>query len=136
MARILLINPDTQHCADIKFLLHLNGYQIESCDTIDEGINRFKIFQKLDNAFDLVLIIPDKQLLGELETLQSNPFCDNLIIVHEKKARATGPKPSFSNYSICDPKLVLDCVKYHLKKAPDDIPVRNNGQSTNLHEQL
>jgi hypothetical protein len=135
MARILLINPDTQHCSDIKFLLHLNGYQIESCDTIDEGINRFKIFQKLDDAFDLVLVIPNKQLLSELEKLQSNPFCDNLIIVHEKKSRVAGPKPSFSNYCLCDPKLVLDCVRYHLKQTPDDILTQNSGPSANLHEQ-
>lgn len=115
MSRILLINPNRQQCSDIKFLLHLNGYQIECCDTINEGINRYQIFQELDNSFNLVLIVAGGELLAELQQFSENPFAGKLIIVHSKRGWKAQKKPQFSDYAICDPELVLDCVKYHLK---------------------
>ncbi len=121
MSRILLINPNRQQCSDIRFLLHLNGYQIESCDTINEGINRYQIFQELDDSFDLVLIVASGEILTELEEFTENPFSGKLIIIHSKRGWRTQKKPRFSNYAICDPELVLDCVKYHLKKSSDPI---------------
>jgi len=123
MSRILLINPNKQHCSDIKFLLHLNGYQIESCDTIDEGINRYQIFNGLDRAFDLVLIVADNNLLSELETFEQNPFGNKLIIVHEKRTWKSSKRLVFSGFAICDPKLVLDCVKNHLKNGAAEVTI-------------
>jgi CheY-like chemotaxis protein len=121
MARILLVNPNKKHCSDIKFLLHLNGYQVESCDTIDEGLNRYQIFQELGRAFDLALLVADDEQLEKLEQLEENPFFEKLIVIHEKRDRDASKTPRFPKLAICDPELVLDCVKYHLKKSPNEL---------------
>jgi hypothetical protein len=135
MSRLLLINPDKKLCSDIKFLLHLNGYQIESCDTVDEGINRYQIFQELDQGFDLALIVADNELLTELEQIEENPLFDKLIVIHEKRDREQSKSAAFSKLAMCDPKLVLDCVKYHLKRTRSEVGTETGHKTGWYHSQ-
>jgi len=116
MSRILLINPNKKHCSDIKFLLYLNGYQIEVCETIDEGINRFMIFAELNRGFDLVLIVADTEQLTELERYKNDSFFDKVVVLHEKRTKPTRKASPLKSFSTCQPELVLDYVKKHLEK--------------------
>jgi len=119
MSRILLINPQRKHCSDIKFLLFLNGYQIEVCETIDEGINRFTIFEKLENSFDLVLIVADSAQLKELEQFKDNSFLAKAIVIPdplETDNHITTP----GDVATCRPELILNYVRTHLEKSDDN----------------
>lgn len=120
MPRILLINPNPQQAADIKFLLQLNGYQTEVCETLDEGVNRFQIFWGMERGFDLVLAVVDGRLIVELEKFDNDPFYGRMIVVHERRTERQDQKGILKKFPNCDPNLVLDCVKYHLKEIKND----------------
>jgi DNA-binding response OmpR family regulator len=116
MPRILVINPDRDHCSDVKLLLYLNGYQTETCSTLHEGLNRFAVFAELGRDFDLVLLIAGEDQVSELEQFENNLFFEKTIVVYEKRESEQGKKMTGEKIKYCEPGLVLDYVRHHLGK--------------------
>ena len=121
MAKILIINPNQQHAIDLKFLLALNGYQTEVCVTLEEGINRFQIFQHLDNRFDLVLLVADGDLLTKLDAFEDDPFSGRLMVIDEGRRLKQGANLALWGIPICEPRLAIDCVKYRIEESEKTI---------------
>lgn len=108
MSKILLINLNQEYSSDINLKLYLHGYEVEVCESIEAGMDRFAIFKDSDRAFDLVLIVTSSDHIEQLEHLDDDCFFAKAVIVNERKRPITKRK-----FPVCEPKLIIDYIRCH-----------------------